>query len=463
MSLTALKTSPGLSKANLEDYQHRGVEFLHNTDFAALWVDCGLGKTAITLTGIAELWSARMVSKILVVSTKKVVEETWPTEIKDWSNLFPIQPRFSLITGTPKQRTKAADSDADIYATNVENFTWLVKNYGKTWPWDWIVMDESSLFKDHSTGRFKAFKKIRHKVDRITQLTGTPASKGLLHLWAQVYLLDQGERLGRTVTAYRRKYFDAFNRGQYTEYVLKEGAEQEIHDKVRDLVFRLDGDDYLKMEPVRKVYHRMEMTSESSETYKQLARDLILEMEQDQVVVAANNAVLSNKLWQCANGAVYLSETENREWKHIHDLKLDKLEQIVEETAAPVLVAYNFQHDLERLRGRFPNAVNVKEPGAIERWNKGEIDILLAHPKSAGHGLNLQHGGNVLVWFSLHWSLELYIQFIARLRRKGQKKPVICHHLVVEGTVDEQILLTLDGHNVTQTELLNAMKEQVAA
>lgn len=464
MSLTKLNKSPALSRIDLEDYQHRGVEFIKSHPSCALWVDCGLGKTATTMTALSDYLTSCMVHKVLVVAPKKVTVETWPDELEKWSGLFDFPVRQSLIVGNPKQRTKAAEADADIYLVNIENLVWLIKQYGKKWPWDCVVLDESSKFKDRSTNRWKYLKSMLGQIDHVIELTGTPSPNSLMDLWSQIYLLDKGERLGRTISAFRNKYFNITRRGNYTEYNLKEGAEQEIYDKVADLVFRLDGKDYLKMDPIKNVYHQIKLPEKAKKFYKQLATDLIVELEQtEQTVTAINKAVLTNKLLQCANGAVYVDESETREWKHIHDEKLDALEHIIEETGSPVLVAYNFQHDLVRLRERFPQAVDVKEDGAIDRWNKGEIPVLLAHPASAGHGLNLQAGGHVLVWFGLNWSLELYQQFNARLRRKGQKFPVICHHLVVEGTVDQNVLDALEGKNVTQSALLDALKEQVAA
>lgn len=462
MSLTKLNKSPVLSKANLEEYQHRGVEFIKSHPNCALWVDCGLGKTATTMAALGDHLQVCMVHKVLVVAPKKVTVETWPDELKKWSGLFSFPVQSSLIVGTPKQRVTASEKTADIYLVNIENLVWLIKKYGQTWPWDCVILDESSKFKDGSTKRFKALKSVLSKITTMIQLTGTPAPNGLMGLWAQIFLLDRGERLGRTITGFRRKYFDAQRRGEYTEYTIKEGAEEEIYELVSDVVFRLDGDDYLKMDPIKNVHHRVTLPNEAVEFYQQLVRDLIVELEDsDQVVTAINKAVLTNKLLQCANGAVYVDESETGEWKHIHDEKLDILEHIINETGSPVLVAYNFKHDLVRLRERFPDAVDVKETNAVERWNRGEIPILLAHPASAGHGLNLQAGGHVMVWFGLNWSLELYQQFNARLRRKGQTKPVICHHLIAEDTVDEKVLDALDGKDLTQSALLDALKEQV--
>ena len=461
MSSTALKTSPGLSRVDLEPYQHRAVTYTNTHPFCALWVDCGLGKTAVTLTSIADQLQTFQASKILVIAPKKVAVDTWPDEIKKWSELFNFPVKASLMVGTPKQRMTAATCDADVYIINVENLAWLVDQFFKNWRWDWVVLDEASLFKDHSTKRFKKLKSVLGQIDRVVELTGTPASNGLLNIWSQIFLLDRGERLGRTITEYRRRYFNEVRKGDWTDYQIKEGAEQEIYDKLSDIVFRLDGDDYLKMEPLKRVFHTLKLDTKARKFYDQLASDLIIEMENEQVITAVNKAVLTNKLLQCANGAVYVDETNSTQWEHIHDEKLDHLEHIITETGSPVLVAYNFKSDLVRLRERFPDAIDIKEPGAVERWNRGEIDLLLAHPASAGHGLNLQHGGHVMVWFGLNWSLELYQQFNARLRRKGQTKPVICHHLVVENSVDQNVLDALDGKEITQTALLNALKEQV--
>ena len=463
MSSTALKISDQLSRTNLEFYQEKAADYINTHDFCALWVDCGLGKTASTLAAIADQLSCCMASKVLVIAPKKVAVDTWPDEIEKWSGLFDFPVTYSLMVGTPKQRQKAASVNADIYIINVENLAWLIKEYKSAWAWDWTVLDESSLFKSHSTKRFKALKSMLRDITRVTQLTGTPASNGLMNVWSQVYLLDRGERLGRTITDFRRRYFTENRRGDWTEYVIKPGAEQEIYDKLSDLVFRLDGDDYLKMDPIKNVYHNISLPSDAVDFYQSLVSDLIVEMSADTIVTAVNKAVLTNKLLQVANGAVYLENEDGErldEYEIIHDEKLDRLEHIIEETGSPILVAYNFRHDLERLKSRFPHAVDVKEPGAVARWNAGKIELMLAHPASAGHGLNLQDGGHVMVWFGLNWSLEYYQQFNARLRRKGQKKPVLCHHLIAESTVDKTVLEALDGKNVTQEALLNALKDQ---
>ncbi|MBL4898695.1 MAG: DEAD/DEAH box helicase [Colwellia sp.] len=461
MSSTALKQVKSLSRIDLEDYQVRAVEYVNANPKCALWVDCGLGKTAVTLTAMAHQLMSFMVNKVLVVAPLTVCESTWPDEIEKWRDLFSFTPKVSMILGKSKDRFKAINADADIYIINIENFIWLLNNLYKDWPFDWVVLDESSLFSAHNAVRFKKFRCVLDQIDRVTQLTGTPASNGLMKVWSQIYLLDKGKRLGKNITAFRRKYYSTYRLDTHIQYTILPKADDEIHDQLRDIVFRLDADDYLKMEPLKKVFHQIHLGVKARKFYTKLANELIVELENGKTVTAVNAAVLTNKLLQCANGAVYIDDT--KDWEHIHDHKLDMLEHIIAETDAPVLVGYNFKSDLVRLQKRFPKAISIKEDNAVKRWNNREIPILLAHPASAGHGLNLQTGGNVLVWFGLNWSLELFLQFNARLRRKGQEKPVICHLLIADNTVDDTVIKALEGKEVTQNNLLNALKTQVAA
>jgi SNF2 family DNA or RNA helicase len=443
------------SEVDLHDYQHRAVEFLCERERAGLFALMGAGKTVTTLTAVSRLLSEMMVKKVLVIAPLRVARTVWPHEPQHWSHLQHL--RVVEVLGDQKRRLKALDADADIYSINRENVAWLVEHYGKAWPFDMVVVDESRSFSDHQSKRFKALKAVLKHIRRVVILTGTPAPQGLADLWAQVYLLDDGERLGRTVTAFRSRWFDL---NQWThEWKPKSHAQREIEEKISDIVQVVESYDGLPS-GTRNVIE-CPLDAAAFEKYEEFERERVIELAGAEIT-PANAAVLAGKLLQFAAGALY---DDDRNVHELHTSKLDALADLVESLGGePLLVAYWFQHDLDRLKQRFPKArVLDKSQRVVDDWNNGKIPLLFAHPASAGHGLNLQRGGCNVCWFSLTWSLELYQQFNARLVRQGQGRPVILHHLVVPGTIDEVVLKALDGKADGQARLIAAVKELVAA
>ncbi|WP_396349712.1 SNF2-related protein [Clostridium tetani] len=402
------------------------------------------------------------VSKILVIAPLRVAEDTWSTEIDKWDHLKYLT--ISKILGTPKQRVEAVEKNADIYITNRENVVWLVDNYFKNWKWDTCVIDELSSFKSSKAKRFRALKKVRPYFKRIVGLTGTPAPNSLIDLWPQLYLLDGGKRLGRTITSYRQQYFypKQMNGHVVYKYGLKDRAEEQIHKKIGDICISMMAKDYLDIpERIDNVIN-INLPKGSIDKYKQLEKELVIELGEDDIT-AANAAVLTNKLLQISNGAIY---SEDKSVVEIHDEKLKALLDIIESAnGKPVLIFYSFKHDFDRivnfLNCKKLKAMGLRDSDDIRKWNNGEIPILLIHPASAGHGLNLQYGGNIIVWFGLTWSLELYQQANARLHRQGQKQSVIIHHIVAKGTVDEDVIKALDNKEVNQNTLLEAVKARL--
>ncbi len=442
------------------DYQKFAIQKTLDQPAVGLFLDMGLGKTVCALTAASELLHDRFeVSKVLVIAPLRVAQDTWPREISKWDHLQYL--KISKVLGTPKQRVAALNAQADIYITNRENVVWLIEHYGKNWPFDMLIIDELSSFKSTKAKRFRALRKVRPLIKRIVGLTGTPAPNGLIDLWAQVYLLDQGERLGKTITGYRSRYFDPGRRNQHIvyEWKPKPEAEEAIYRKLSDLCVSMKSEDWLEMPEAISREVKITLPPKARERYEQLERDLLLPFA-DSDVVADTAAVLTGKLLQLANGAVY---DEFGDVQEVHQAKLDALEDVIEAAnGKPVLVFYSYRHDLARIQERFPEAKTLDTSEDIQTWNDGEIPILLAHPASAGHGLNLQAGGNTIVWFGLTWSLELYQQANARLYRQGQKrKNVIIHHLVAEGTVDEDVMKSLESKDVTQEALLAAVKARI--
>lgn len=460
MSSTAYNLAPQFSRDSLHSYQERAVSFIKDTPSCALWVDMGLGKTVTVLTAVSDLLASCEAQRILIIAPLRVALTTWPQEISLWEHTRHLT--HCVIKGSPKKRMELLKNDtSDIHIINRELVPWLVENAqkrGKGWPYDVIVIDEASSFKSSKTKRFKALRKTLPAVERLVELTGTPASNGLLDVWPQVFLLDRGERLGRTFTGFRDKYF----LGDYHGYnwTIRKGADEKIYNKLSDICLTLTAEDYIKLPKRIDTTISIDMPQSARNNYVELEKEFLLEVGDDTVEVL-HAAALSNKLLQFANGAIYIDDEKN--WTEVHDAKLDAMSEIVAETAGqPLLVAYNYKTDLARLLKRFPQAVALgKDPAQIESWNRGEIPMLLAHPASAGHGLNLQKGGNTIVWFGLNWSLELYQQFNARLHRQGQQKPVVIHHLVVENTVDETVVAALASKDVTQRALLHALKEDI--
>lgn len=424
-----------------------------------IWV-CELGKTVTTLTAIDDLLFLGEVNKVLVIAPLRVAEDTWSTEVDKWDHLKHL--RISKVLGTPKQRVQAINRPADIYVTNRENVEWLVREYFNNWTFDMVVIDELSSFKSPKANRFKALRKVRPYFSRIVGLTGTPAPNSLIDLWPQVYLLDGGKRLGKTITSYREQYFKAGERNQYVVYKwnLKDGADKAIHDKISDICISMSAKDYLDLPERIDREVTIKLPEEARQRYKQLEKDLVLELE-DNDVVADTAAVLTNKLLQMANGAVY---DENKAVQEIHNAKLEALADIIEASnGKTVLVFYNYKHDCSRIKEYLKShkPKELKDSEDIKSWNKGNISILLVHPASAGHGLNLQAGGHIIVWFGLTWSLELYQQANARLDRQGQTESVIVHHLVAKDTVDEDVMRALGDKEINQNKLLEAVKARI--
>lgn len=447
-------------------YQEYAIQHVINVPGSALFLEMGLGKTVITLTALEALKNDYFdADKILVIAPLRVADDTWARESQKWDHLKHL--RISKILGTAVQRKKALAADADVYVINRENVPWLVAQTGNSWPFDTVVIDELSSFKSSKSQRFRALRRVRPLMTRVIGLTGTPAPNGLEDLWAQMYLIDQGERLGKTITGFRDRYLTAGQRDKSNPHVVydwkaKPEAEDNVYHKISDIAVSMKSEDWLDMPDRIDRVVPVKLTDKAREQYKQLERDLLLPFL-DADVVANTAAVLSNKLLQLANGAVY---DEVKGVRQIHDAKLDALEDIIEAANGhPVLVFYAYKHDLERIQKRFPQtrmlgkgAEGVKD---IESWNAGKTSLLAAHPASAGHGLNLQDGGNAIVWFGLNWSLELYQQANARLHRQGQQRSVIIHHLVTEGTMDEDVMAALEGKAVDQDALMAAVKARI--
>lgn len=392
-----------------------------------------------------------------MIAPKRVAEDTWTRESGKWDHLKGL--RISPVLGGPVERRKALEAEADVYVIGRDNVQWLVDHLGRHWPFDMVVIDELSSFKNPQAKRFRALRKVMPRVDRVVGLTGTPSPNGLMDLWAEVYLLDQGERLERTIGAYRELYFrpGASNGHVVYQWLPRRGAAETIERKLSDLCVSMSAADYLKLPERIDNVIPVKLQADELEKYKELEREQVLSLGDDQTVVALNAAAVMNKLLQMANGCVY---TEGGAYVAIHERKLEALQEIIETTDEPVLVFYSFRHDLEAIKAEIPEAEELTGSESIAAWNRGEIRVLLAHPASVGYGLNLQDGGRVIVWYGLTWSLELYQQANARLYRQGQTKPVIIHHLVAEGTVDEQVMKALQAKDTSQAALLAALKER---
>lgn len=442
-------------------YQEYAAEFIKNNPVSCLLLDMGLGKTVITLTAIkALLFESFEVHKVLVIAPLRVARDTWPNELNKWEHLSGL--RFSAAVGTERERRAALRAEADIYIINRENAQWLIGGSGIPWRWDMLIVDELSSFKSHQSKRFKALMKVRPKVKRIVGLTGTPSGNGLMDLWAEFRLLDMGQRLGRFIGRYRADYFvpDKRNGQVIFSYKPVPGAERSIHRKISDITISMKSIDYLKMPELIRTDYEVCLSAKEKAQYDKMKQNLVLKLS-GREVTAANAAALSGKLCQMANGAVY---GDAGEACHIHDCKLDALEDLIEASCGkPLLVAYWFRHDLERISARL-KARGIKfskldTPESISLWNCGELPVALIHPASAGHGLNLQTGGNTIVWFGLTWSLELYQQTNARLWRQGQQsKTVVVCHLIAKETIDERILKILSDKDTTQAGLIEAVK-----
>ena len=447
------------SRDDLHKYQERMINFIYTTPKCALWAGLGLGKTITTLTAIVDLIDSMVVSKVLIVAPLRVANSVWHKEAANWQHTKHL--KFSIVTGSEKERLAALHKTADVYVINRENVHWIVEHlkkdelYTRFWKFDMIVLDEASSFKSSSSQRFKALRKTIRFTNRLVELTGTPSPNGLLDIWSQMYLLDCGERLGRSMTAYKQRFFEAGYNGY--SYKPVKSADRIIHKLIDDLVISLNVDDYLEMPERIDTVIKVQLPQNRLAEYQQLERDFLTQIN-DNDIVAYNAATLAGKLLQYCNGAMYTDELKN--WTEIHSAKLDAIDDIIAENSDEnLLIAYNYKTDLIRLQKRFPDAVVLdKNPQTIEQWNKGQIKMLLAHPASCGHGINLQHGGSIIVWFGLNWSLELYQQFNGRLHRQGQTKPVRVVHIVADGCIDDKVMLAIENKAQTQQELLNALK-----
>lgn len=443
-------------------YQERAIDWVTGHPRCCLFLDMGLGKSVCTLTAVSRLLDWCEVEKVLVVAPKKVAETTWTDEAEKWDHLRHL--RVVKVVGTERQRVAALGEDADVYVIGRDSFVWLVAHYGGLLPFDMAVIDELTSFKSPKSRRFKAMKAVSPLFRRVVGLTGTPAPNGLIDLWAQLYCVDLGERLGRFVTRYREAYFTEH---RWNNIVVrcspKKGAEEAIRAKLADICLTMQAKDYLELPPLITHDVRIHLSPSVSEGYRQFERDRVMEFAEEhsgqpQHLIAQSAAGLMNKLSQYAAGAVY---DDDKNPVLIHDEKLDRLVELIEQANSPVLVFYQYRHDIPRILDRLKGckAEEYKTPDQLRRWNGGDIDVLLAHPASTAFGLNMQHGGHYIVWYGTGWNLELYQQANARLHRHGQTKPVIVYRLVCAGTVDERTLKAIDSKAGVQQSLIAGLKE----
>ncbi len=438
------------------EYQAFATDFIMTHPCSAVFLECGLGKSVITLSAIEQLmFDYFSISRVLVIAPLRVARNTWPDEIEKWDHLSDL--RYSVVIGTEAERKAALARKADIYLINRENVDWLITKSGYRFDFDMVVLDELSSFKSAKAKRFKSLMKVRPRIKRIVGLTGTPGN--LMDLWPEFRLLDQGQRLGRYIGAYRSRFFDPDKRNQQMvfSYRPKPGAEKDIYQLISDMTISMKSLDYLKMPECVMNEVKVTLSSEEREIYDELRREMFLDLNGEEID-AVNAAALSGKLLQMANGAIY---TEEKETIVIHDQKLGALEELIEEAnGKPVLVAYWFKHDLERIKS-WIKVREIKTDKDIRDWNDGKIPVGLVHPASAGHGLNLQAGGSTLIWFGLTWSLELYQQTNARLWRQGQKETVVIHHIVAKDTIDEDVMRSLKFKEKTQEGIIEAVKARI--
>jgi len=442
------------SRSDLHPYQRQAVEFILDRKRCALFLDLGLGKTVSSLTALSDMLDGFLANRALVIAPLRVANSVWKQEAANWQHTAHLD--VAVCTGTPAQRLAALERGADITVINRENVPWLVKHYGKRWPFDAVVVDESSSFKNPSAKRFKALKRVLPAIDYMVLLTGTPSPNGLLDLWAQMYLIDTGQALGRTMTGYKQRFFESDFMGY--NWTPRPGSADTVRSLIAPSVLSMSASDYLQVPPRIDLTERVTLPTGARRFYDELERELLAPLDNGEEIEAATAAVLANKLLQASNGALYTDA--QGAWEELHSVKLDALAELIEANPNEnILVAYNYKTDLARLRARFPQAEVLDKAGhAVERWNAGAVPLLLAHPASASMGLNLQAGGSVIVWFGLNWSLEFYQQFNGRLHRQGQEKPVRIIHIVSEGTIDERVLSVLGDKDKTQSALLSALK-----
>ena len=451
-------------KYNPHDYQRYATEYIESHPAAAVFLDMGLGKTSITLTALNNLlFDYFAVHRILVVAPLRVARNTWSDEIEKWEHLHNLT--FAIAVGSEKERLEALKKQADITMINRENLQWLIEKSGQPFEYDMVVIDELSSFKNHQAKRFKALMKVRPKVKRIVGLTGTPSSNGLIDLFAEFKILDMGMRLGRFIGQYRNTYFkpDKVNGPIVYSYKPLPGAEDAIYEKISDITISMKAADHLKMPELVNTKYMVHLSEKEKKKYEDMKAELVLALPEGEIT-AANAASLSGKLSQMANGAVY---ADDESILPIHDRKLDALEDIIESAnGKPILIAYWFKHDLMRIEQRLTEKKipfqKLDSDASMKKWNRGELPVALIHPASAGHGLNLQSGGSTIVWFGITWSLELYLQTVARLYRQGQSSgTVTVIHILTEGTVDEKIMKALADKDSTQSALIDAVKAEL--
>ena len=447
------------------EYQSYCFNRIIDTKKVGLYIDMGLGKTVTTLSAVKDLkYNRLLVRKILVIAPKKVAESTWSKEKDKWDHTKML--RVSKVLGSTAKRIQALNTPADLYIINRENVVWLVDYYRNAWPFDMVVIDESSSFKNHKSKRLKALASISGKIDRLVELTGTPSPNGLEDLWAQVYLLDGGERLEKRYSQFRERYFNPGDRGQNIIYNYKPklGSEQAILDKISDICITMKSEDYLQLPDLIEDVIHVELDQKARKAYDELERQMVLALpEEEDEISVTSAAALSNKLLQLANGAVY---DENHTVHSVHDCKIEAFMELVESlNGKPALVFYNFQHDKDRIKAALEKTSlrvrELKTPQDENDWNTGQIDILLAHPASCAYGLNLQQGGNHVIWFGLTWNYELYSQANKRLHRQGQTEKVIVHHLVCNETRDEDVMEAISRKDDVQNWVMESLKARI--
>ena len=440
------------------EYQKRATQFIIDNRYCALFLDMGLGKTVSTLTAIDILKNDYLeIDKVLVIAPKSVALNTWSGETAKWDHLKKL--RISVAMGTVAQRTKAIERDADIYVTNRDNVKWIVDYFKKEpWPFDTVVLDESSSFKNPSSQRFKALRKIRPQLRRVIELTGTPSPNGLMDLWPQIWLLDMGERLGRTLGSYRSEFFTAGRRNGAVVYdwIARPGARQRISKRLADISMSMQASDYLDMPDVIDGGLTLALPPDEMRDYQAFQKEQLMQLDNTDIE-AVTAAALTNKLLQYTGGALY---DDQHNWHEVSTAKLEALQDIVESTDESVLIYYQYQSEKDRILKMLPDAVTFTgEPELLESWNAGKIRLMLAHPASVAYGLNMQAGGHIIVWYTPTWNLELYMQANARLHRQGQTKPVVIYHLIAAGTIDERVMQALNCKNGSQAALLKHIKE----
>tara|TARA_R110000803_G_scaffold46891_4_gene98263 strand:+ start:20481 stop:21815 length:1335 start_codon:yes stop_codon:yes gene_type:complete len=438
---------------DLHAYQRKALKFIKEKKKCALWLDMGLGKTVVSWTAIAYFLENFQSNHVLIIAPLRVANTVWKQETDNWTHLNGID--VVVCTGSAVERKAAINKNAAVTVINRENVVWLIENF--KWQWNTVIIDESSSFKSFKAKRFKALKKVSKYIDILIELTGTPAPNGQMDLWSQMYLIDQGERLGRTITNFRQRFFTAAGFKGYG-YTLNKGADLAINNLVSDVCMSMSADDYLNLPSRIDLIETITLDEAARETYDELEKEFFINVG-EHGIEAPTAGVLAGKLLQMCNGAIY---DENKKAHEIHDYKINALKEIIEDNPSEnFLVAYNFKSDLARIQKAFPNAITLSRSGdELKTWNEGNIKMLLAHPASAGHGLNAQYGGSAIIWFGLNWSLELYQQFNARLHRQGQTKPVRVMHIVAKNTIDERVVKAIAGKAKTQKDLLEYIKNK---